>query len=803
MSVIDDRGTDNGSPVGPGPGPNVRPGANASAGLASPSGAAAGSVPVAADGVQLIGSMRGTGYREPPSLVRRIDGQTFQLTPLLYAILDAVDGHRDLDAIAERASQATGRAVGPEHVQQLIDTQLRPLGLLTKPDGTQPELKRSNPLLGMRLRREVTDPATTRRLTAGFAPLFHLAVVIPVLAIFAFVAWWLLTKKGLASAAYHAFSDPGILLLVVAVTIISASFHEFGHAAAARYGGAAPGRMGVGLYLFWPAFFTDVTDSYRLGRAGRLRTDLGGLYFNALVAVAITGVWLATHYDALLIVVLTQMLQMVRQLLPTVRFDGYHVLADLTGVPDLFQRIGPTLAGLLPWRWNRPESRVLKPWARAVVSIWVLVVIPLLLFSLAMMVLTLPRIIGTAFATLQARWGALMSEIGGGHTLAAVTQVLMILLTVIPIFATLYVLARLLRQLVRSAWARTRGKPARRVAEAAVASLAIAGIAFAWWPGPGTYRPIQPYERGTISDIVDTSVAPATHLTAGREGTVSAVWPAHAARATAAHPALAMILIPKNAGQNGTRHAAWVFPFDRPLPPGPGDNQALAVNTTDGSSVYDVAFALVWDTGGSALNTNSADAYADCRNCTTVAVGFQVVFVVGSAHLVVPQNLSTAANYNCVSCLTAAIANQLVVTLKGPLDATAMHQLSQLWSQIMAFSKTIPGLTFDQISSRLDAYEQQILAIVKTDVAGPASAGSSTATAPPSATPTTSATPAAPASGAATAPAVSTPGPSGPAASTPAPTTAPSPGASTAPTATPQPTAVPSTPVTPAATPSP
>ena len=49
--------------------------------------------------------------------------------------------------------------------------------------------------------------------------------------------------------------------------------------------------MGAGLYLVWPAFYTDVTDSYRLGRGGRLQTDLGGLYFNAIVAVAITGVW--------------------------------------------------------------------------------------------------------------------------------------------------------------------------------------------------------------------------------------------------------------------------------------------------------------------------------------------------------------------------------------------------------------------------------------------------------------------------------------------------------------------------------
>ena len=38
---------------------------------------------------------------------------------------------------------------------------------------------------------------------------------------------------------------------------------------------------------------------------------------------------------------------MMRQLPPMIRFDGYHLLADVTGVPDLFHRIKPTLLGLL------------------------------------------------------------------------------------------------------------------------------------------------------------------------------------------------------------------------------------------------------------------------------------------------------------------------------------------------------------------------------------------------------------------------------------------------------------------------
>ena len=222
------------------------------------------------------------------------------------------------------------------------------------------------------------------------------------------VSWWVLFRKGLASATYEAFDKPGLLILVIVVTVFSAGFHEFGHAAGARRGGATPGAMGAGIYLVWPAFYTDVTDSYRLGRWGRVVTDLGGLYFNAIVAVAIGGVWWATQYDALLLVIATQILQMVRQLTPLVRFDGYHVLADVTGVPDLFQRIKPTLLGVLPWRWHHPESTVLKPWARAVVTLWVVVVVPLLLFSLFCMVLSLPRLLGTAWASLN-KQSALLS----------------------------------------------------------------------------------------------------------------------------------------------------------------------------------------------------------------------------------------------------------------------------------------------------------------------------------------------------------------------------------------------------------
>ena len=254
-------------------------------------------------------------------------------------------------------------------------------------------------MLALRFRYVVSDPEVTSRLTAPFARLFAPVLVVLVCAAFVAVCVWVLLEKGLASAT-QAFDQPALLLGVFALTVVSAGFHEFGHAAAARYGGARPGAMGTGLYLVWPAFYTDVTDSYRLGRAGRVRTDLGGLYFNAIVAIAMFALWWATRWDAILLIIATQVLQMLRQLAPLVRFDGYHVLADITGVPDLYHRIKPTLLGLLPGRRTSAEASVLRPWARAVVTAWVLIVVPVLLATTVLMVLALPRLIGTAVASL-------------------------------------------------------------------------------------------------------------------------------------------------------------------------------------------------------------------------------------------------------------------------------------------------------------------------------------------------------------------------------------------------------------------
>jgi putative peptide zinc metalloprotease protein len=713
-------------------------------------------IPARPAGLELIGEMAGSGYRTPPSLVRRQDGQTLQLTPLLYAVLEAVDGKRGYPQIAELVSARTGRTISATDVLALVDQQLRPRGLLLQADGSEPPLERSNPLTGLKLKLAVTDPTWTRRLTAPFTVLFHWWIWVPLLIVFGWVAWWLLMDRGLASATYQAFAKPDLLVLVLVITLLSAGFHEFGHAAAARRGGAQPGAMGAGVYLLWPAFYTDVTDTYRLGRSARVRTDLGGLYFNAIVAVTIAGIWWITRFDALLLVVAAQIVQMVRQLTPLVRFDGYHVLADLTGVPDLFSRIGRILTSFWPTRWRDPRVTELKWWTRLVVTGWVLVVVPVLLLCLLALVLAAPRLIGTAWESLGREWAQASSHWTAGQNLDAVGAVLAMAAISLPILALAVIFSRVSTSLVSGLWRRTAGRPVRRMGASVLVMALGAAIAFAWWPDDERYRPIRPYEGGTLVDLASVSLAPVGYEPPAPSpvegGEIATVLPRSGTLPTEAEPDLALVLVPSaSTDEDGTQpdsatgmvEPTWVFPFNEPLPPEPGDNQAFSVNTTDNSVTYDVAIAWVWVTGEDPiLNVNEAYAFASCSDCVTVAVAFQVVVIVGSADIVIPQNLSAALNYECFQCITTAIASQLVITVESLPGAEEQIALVDLWEEIAAFAVSIPTLPLADVIAQLEDYKEEIVTIIGVvPTAAPAStpvpAGSPTPspTAIPSPTP--------------------------------------------------------------------
>jgi putative peptide zinc metalloprotease protein len=454
--------------------------------------------PRLADGVELVGEYQDSGFKEPPYIVRRADGQVIQLPKLLYQLAEQVDGQRSYDEIGEALSHAIGRGVTGDMVKMLADEQLRPLGVLAAPDGSSPQVEKVDPLLALKFKTAVVPEGVSRALTTIFKPLFLPPIVVAVIAgLFALDAW-LLFAHGIAAPIRAVIYQPAFLLGLLGCVVLATAFHEIGHATACRYGGAKPGVMGVGIYVVWPAFYTDITDSYRLGRGGRLRTDLGGVYFNAIFALGTAAVFFATGFEPLLLVVLVQNFAILQQLLPLLRLDGYYIISDLTGVPDMLGRIKPILQSLIPGREADTRVTELKPWVRAVVTGYVCTIVPVLLLSFVLMIAHAPRAFATAYDSAGVQWDKIAAAPG---LAAAATGVVQLALLVLPCMGMLLTGGRVGGRVCRSAWCWSEGEPVRRGVLGVGAVGAVGLAAFVWWPN-GDYRPIQPTERGTIQAAV-------------------------------------------------------------------------------------------------------------------------------------------------------------------------------------------------------------------------------------------------------------------------------------------------------------
>jgi len=432
-----------------------------------------------------------------------------QLTPLLFSVASQVDGKRDYTAVAEAVADDVQRGVSADNVRTLVEDKLRPLGVLAAADGTSPPIEKPDPLLALRFRKAIIPEHASYKVARLFKPLFFPPVVLAVLAGLGVFDVWLFGSHGVAQAFRQSLQAPGFIMLILALVVLSAGWHEFGHAAGCAYGGARPGAMGAGIYLAYPAFYTDVTDSYRLSRRGRLRTDLAGVYFNALFILITAALYAVTGFEPLLLVIVVQHIEAAHQLLPFLRLDGYYVLADATGVPDLFSRIKPILTSALPWKTADARVRELKPWVRVVVTVWVVLVIPLLVFQLGMILLHLPRIFATAWDSLGTQYDTVTKAMGKGDFIAAGVGILQSLILVLPLLGIVLSFGRLGRRLATKGWTATQGSPVARLTLCAVTLVAVGGLAYTWLPN-GDYTPIGPKERGTLGEGVAAAANVAT-----------------------------------------------------------------------------------------------------------------------------------------------------------------------------------------------------------------------------------------------------------------------------------------------------
>lgn len=469
--------------------------------------------PALAPNIELVGALQESGFQDQQWLIER-NGQFIQVTELLYRIAEQANGERTLEEIAAGVTAATEWIVTADHVRQLIERKLIPLRIITTADGSvmlsnsTMDERQGGSALAFSVRMKMLDPHIINPITKVTQFLFAPPILIPLLIVIAAVHGWLYFLHGVVDSILEVLYTPGLLLVVILITVVAGIFHEFGHASALQYGGGKVRAMGVGLYIIYPALYTDTTDSYRLGRWARVRTDLGGFYFHLLFTLGIIGIYLLSGLEFLLVVVLLINLDILYQLLPFVRLDGYWTLADLTGIPDFFSQMGPFLASMVPVRgYQGSKLPALKPWVKIVFTLYIVLTIPVLALLFFLMIRRLPRFMPVIWDSFLAQAGSLSHALDQGDLIGMIGSFLQMIILLLPVLGAAFVLYRVSRTLIKALWNWSKPTPARRVAGAFATIGVLALVVFLWMPNLpmiGQFMPSEP--DGTESfEIIERS----------------------------------------------------------------------------------------------------------------------------------------------------------------------------------------------------------------------------------------------------------------------------------------------------------
>jgi putative peptide zinc metalloprotease protein len=409
---------------------------------------AASRPPRLAPGVERVGEFTNGGSTVSGFLLRRGDGSMVMVSQLLFWLTEEIDGQKDFPELAERLSVKLGRTIDTEALSYLVERKLQPLGVMA---GAPGDLNPPAGVLALTGRAALIPPHVVRPAAALLQNWFRPPIVGVVLASVLAADLWLLQLPGSQLSRNALVNEPATMLAVVGLTLLGALFHELGHAAASLYGGAQPGKIGVCLYIVWPAFFTDITESYRLGRRGRIRTDLGGIYFNLILVLLLESLYLHTGSPLWIWAALAQHLMILQQFVPFLRLDGYYLMSDLTGVPDLFGHVRPFLSRLVPGREVDRRFTDLKPWVRAAVTVWVLSTVTILGWFGVQLLLGIPRILPAGWELTSSLWNSTTSNLRSGRLAAGSAQLVETILMSIQLVGLVLLLARVIQWICRYA----------------------------------------------------------------------------------------------------------------------------------------------------------------------------------------------------------------------------------------------------------------------------------------------------------------------------------------------------------------
>ncbi len=159
---------------------------------------------------------------------------------------------------------------------------------------------------------------------------------------------FLITRWHHITAIFMSTLTGGGLLRYGLTIVIIKIVHELAHAYAAKAAGVRVRRIGIAIMVFMPRLYTDITDSWQIkDKKTKLLIDGAGMGLEVIIGGLAAFIWVSTGAGTLnsicyYLLAVTSLNTLLVNGNPLLRFDGYYLLMDGTGIDNLYSRASLT-----------------------------------------------------------------------------------------------------------------------------------------------------------------------------------------------------------------------------------------------------------------------------------------------------------------------------------------------------------------------------------------------------------------------------------------------------------------------------
>ena len=291
-------------------------------------------------------------------------GRFYSFGEIEHFVARHLDGSTPADVVRQRVEERFATPLASGTVEAFID-RLRRLGLVeTGQEEVQPppRARRRGSLLYFRLKAFDPDRLLDRlvgKVRCFFTPYF--VALSASLILLAFIV----TAANREEIGRDLVAIYGIDTLVLAwVTILAVTTaHEFAHGLTCKRFGGQVHEMGFLLIYFQLAFYCNVSDAWLFPeKSKRLWVTFAGPYFELFLWALATLIWQVTEpgtapNSVALVVMATSGIKLFFNLNPLIKLDGYYLLSDALGIPNLRGRAFSYLGALVRRCWSVGGAR--------------------------------------------------------------------------------------------------------------------------------------------------------------------------------------------------------------------------------------------------------------------------------------------------------------------------------------------------------------------------------------------------------------------------------------------------------------